>query len=251
VNIWTPCCGQSYNGLQVVFNQRLSHGLTLNANYAWSHTLDFGNCNFGCSGWQNEFNLKGEYSNADFDQRHNFETDFLYQPPSIHRLPSWLGTGWQVNGIVTAHSGAPYTVVTGVGPANDTDGSLRPDWNPGVKAIPSDKHVPSGPELNHLAFNWPTGEFGNVGRNPFYGPHWVNFDSSLFKNFKLRENVKLQLRVEAFDTFNHPDFGNPYASFNGLDPQSASFDQNNPSFGKSLGTVGGPRQLQFAARIDF
>jgi outer membrane receptor protein involved in Fe transport len=251
VNIWTPATGQSYNGLQVTFNQRLSHGLTLNANYAWSHTLDYGNCNFSCSGWQNEFNLRGEYSNADFDQRQNFEADFLYQAPTIRRMPRWIGSGWQINGIVTAHTGAPYTVVTGVGPTNDTDGSLRPDWNPGVAVIPQHTNVPYGPQLNHLALKWPTGEFGDVGRNPLYGPGWVNLDSSLFKNFKLRENMTIQLRVEAFDTFNHPDFGNPNASFNGYNPQDPNFAQENPSFGQSLGTVGGPRQLQFAARIDF
>ncbi len=250
MNVWTPGTGQSYNGLQVVFNQRLTHGLILNLNYAWQHTLDFGYCNFSCSGWQNEFNLRGEYSNADSDIRHNFEADFIYQAPNVPKTPHWLGGGWQYNGILTAHTGSPFGVWTNHGAPNDTDGTQRPNLVPGVNPIPHNKSVPLN-ELNPLAFSLPTGEFGDLSRNPFHGPGWINLDSSLFKNFKVRENATIQFRAEAFNTFNHPDFANPNTGLGSDDPQSPNFLTNNPTWGQSTGTVSGPRVLQLALRLDF
>ncbi len=240
INIYRQCCNANYNGLQATLRERLSKGLTLGANYAWSRSMDHGGATFGSSTFQDDQNLRAEYGPADYDQRHYFETDFNYQVPAPHRLPSWAGGGWQFNGIVTAHSGLPYTVVCGCDSGGTGDGVGRPNAVPGI-----DPHVPSlkppyVPQANIAAFSEPAfGTFGDVRRNSMYGPRFVNADLSLFKNFRIREQSTLQLRLEDFNAFNHPNFFNPDANING-----------DPNFGKSLG-ASTARQLQFAARFDF
>jgi hypothetical protein len=107
--------------------------------------------------------------------------------------------------------------------------------------------------------------FGNLGRNAFDGPGYSNIDLSLVKNTKLGERLRLQLRVDVFNVFNHPNFANPllpnYAvDFlqNGIDPATnrgvgflpltATVDVGggNPFLGG-----GGPRTFQLAARVSF
>lgn len=239
ITVYDPCCTANYEGLQVTLKHRMAHHLIFDVNYAWSRSMDHGDETFGPSAFQNDQNLRAEYGPADYDQRHYLEGDFIYELPSLPKAPHWLGGGWQVNGIATVHSGAPFTVICGCG-LYTNDGVGRPNAVPGVNPVPANKNVPNGPELNRAAFSQiPFGTFGDVSRNSLYGPGWVNLDSSFFKNFKLRELATLQLRVEAFNTFNHPNFSNPDANING-----------DPNFGRSLG-ASAARQLQFAARIDF
>jgi len=82
--------------------------------------------------------------------------------------------------------------------------------------------------------------FGNIGRNNIIGPGYFNVDLGVFKTISITERVKMQLRGEALNLFNHPNFGNP----NG--------DVTNSSFGYVTGTIGiGERNLRFAARLSF
>ena len=81
--------------------------------------------------------------------------------------------------------------------------------------------------------------FGNTARNSLRGPGFVNFDVSLFKNFYLRESVKVQIRAESFNILNHPSFSNPSATF------------NTGAFGSVTSTSNNNRQIQLAAKILF
>jgi len=235
----------SYNALQASFRRRFQHGLTFNLNYTWAHTLDQGGVAFG-SGAQDDTNYRAEYGNADYDVRHNLEFDYTYQLPSAPKLPSWLGSGWQVNGITQFRSGLSVNVTCGCDSAQIGAASARPNLVPGVSPRPASVDIP-GSQINIAAFTAPpTGSFGNAGRNILKGPAAYNWDFSLFKDFKVRERQTMQFRAEMFNTFNTPQFSNPGASLAAPN-----------SFGKSLGTISTPagfgtnRQVQFALRYSF
>ena len=87
--------------------------------------------------------------------------------------------------------------------------------------------------------------FGNLGRNAITGPGFVNTDLSLVKNTKLTERMNLQFRTEAFDVFNHPNFGNP-----NLNPQNSSFGRIT-STRFPTGDFGSARQLQLSLKLQF
>jgi hypothetical protein len=235
----------SYNAMQTSFRRRFSHGLTFNVNYTWAHTLDQGGVAFG-SGAQDDTNYRAEYGNADYDVRHNLEFDYTYRLPGAPKIPGWLGSGWQVNGITQMRSGLSVNVTCGCDSALIGTASARPNRVPGVPLRPSSIDLPSN-QFNIAAFIAPpTGSFGNVGRNILKGPSAYNWDFSLFKDFRVREHQTLQFRAEMFNIFNTPQFSNPGASLSAPN-----------SFGKSLGTISTPagfgtnRQVQFALRYSF
>ena len=93
-----------YNSLQATFRKRFSRGLTFNVNYAWAHTLDEGGLAFG-SAAQDDSNPRDAYGNADFDVRHVLQFDYIYQIPTISKLPAALFKGWQINGLTQMRSG--------------------------------------------------------------------------------------------------------------------------------------------------
>jgi hypothetical protein len=235
----------SYNALQTSFRRRFRHGFTFNVNYTWAHTLDEGGVSFG-SGAQDDTNYRAEYGNADYDVRHNLEFDYTYQLPAAPKLPGWLASGWQVNGITQLRSGLSVNVTCGCDSALIGTASARPNLVPGVPLRSSSVDIP-GSQINIAAFTAPpSGSFGNVGRNILKGPSAYNWDFSLFKDFKVREHHTAQFRAEMFNIFNTPQFSNPGAN------QAAP---NN--FGKSLSTISTPagfgtnRQVQFAVRYSF
>ena len=90
------------------------------------------------------------------------------------------------------------------------------------------------------AFRVPTGYvFGNSGRTILAGPRRSSWDSSVFKNFHVKENLRIQFRFEAFNFLNHPSFAQPAANI------------GTTAAGTISGTVGSPRQLQFALKLLF
>jgi hypothetical protein len=153
--------------------------------------------------------------------------------------------GWQLNGITTLQSGLPFTVGLANANTNGAGGS-RPDvvGNPEI----SEKSI--GRWFDVTAFARPTEiRFGNLGRNTLFGPGRVNFDMSLFKNFQITERFKLELRGEAFNIWNTPQFGLPNASIVVGANQIGTTAGNNA--GTITSTVGNPRQIQVGARFVF
>ena len=99
--------------------------------------------------------------------------------------------------------------------------------------------------------------FGNSGRNSLNNPWRTNFDMSVYKVFKPRENINLQFRAEAFNIFNRPELAAPQADFTAVSRDSSGAFHSN-GFGSILSTVnpgpvgtGTPRQLQFMLRMSF
>ena len=241
----------TYNALQLSITRRFSNGLSFNANYAYSRLMD------DIVSPQNPFvSWDLEWAHGNREIPHNLSVNALYELPfgagkrwgnSGGGLTHVLG-GWQVNGVVLARSGQPYTVTLGAVTRSGTGWTTnqRPNVVSGVDHV----GVINGPTgwLNPAAFSDPaTGTFGNLGRNTERGPHFLQVDVSLFKNVPLGDTQKVQLRVEIYNVINRLQLPSaPNANF--LAP--GSFGQFFNTFGRTEG-FGTSRQIQFAVRYLF
>ncbi len=251
----------TYNALQVQARFSNWHRFSGFSAYVFSKSLDDASdgidFNFATAAFpQNSDNLKAEKGPSTFDARHRWTTALNYSVPVWSVLPRKLAEGWQWNTIVTAMSGQPIGIIDG-NTFGGINGHERPDVVPGVPQI--FHNSPALGYINPLAFADPAGNFGNLGRDAVYGPGFWNIDFSLTKDTALTERLKLQLRAEFFNIFNHPQFALPGGSISpGALPHDANacggcfstqtpdVAQGNPGLGG-----GGPRVLQFAAKFLF
>ena len=240
----------TYNGLTAILRQRLTRGLSANLSYTWSHALDEGTDSNGggTAMWQGH--LKLDYGNSQFDIRNRFVGTVTYALPGLDShnfaIREALG-GWQVNAIVDLRSGSPMNITLNSDFAHvGAGGSQRPNFVHIGHSTCSRATVtgPGGSQKNSCldatSYANPTnGTFGNLHRNDIYGPGSANTNMSLFKNFAIYENVKFQLRGEAFNAFNHPSPNNPNTTFGGN------------SFGYITSSSSSARVLQIAGKINF
>jgi hypothetical protein len=165
-------------------------------------------------------------------------------------LASKLVGGWQLNSIVTLETGTPFSVTSTDNSATGGNHQSRANCigNPytGASTDPSRIFGGTAPGffLNPAAFSIPVnGTFGNCAPRAFHGPGLENVDLSLFKQFLITEAWKVEFRAEFFNAFNHANFNNPSGSYTATSA--------NTSFGKITGTVGDPREIQFALKLYF
>src|SRR5690606_18737415 len=154
--------------------------------------------------------------------------------------------GWQANVIGTFFSGTPFTVSDSANVALQANSppisgfvASRPnlvgDPNAGPRTV---EEWLSRSSFERLDPQTQAGQFGNAGRNIARGPGYANIDVSLVRTFAVSGDTRVQLRAEAFNVANHPNFGLPVA------------DLNSPNFGRIL-SAGPPRLLQFAIKVLF
>lgn len=245
----------SYNSLQVRFEQRLSFGLSMLSSYTWAKSIDNASSFFSSAGDpnfpQDSFNTKAERGRSNFDVRHRLSVSYSYDLPfgkgrSLLADNGWLTaalTGWQTYGIVTLQSGRPFTValLSEIDNSNTGRSSLGFGANdrPNIIGDASLSNRTPDQWFNTSAFAFsPRGTFGNAGRNILDGPGFQNVNASLAKNTRLKEGLDLQLRAEAFNLFNHPNFDLP-DNFLG-----------SPTFGRIL-SAQSPRHIQFGLKLLF
>jgi hypothetical protein len=237
----------SYLSGQLSVEKRMSHGLNLLFGYAWSHAIDNVGTEFGggTGAPQDIRNRRANRGNSDYDLRHRATISYTYRLPfgkgqsmlNHGGVADVLLGGWQTNGIVIMQTGLPFTVASAAANTGGAGGS-RPDF---VR----DATLPSGQRslarwFDTSAFAVPAiYTFGNLSRNSLFGPGRWNVDMSLFKDFHIHERLILQFRAEAFNVFNHPQFGQPNGSV------------GTSSAGTITSIVGNPRQMQLALRIQF
>src|SRR5437899_4184266 len=223
----------SYNALEASLRKRFSHGLSFLASYTWAHSIDdvssfniTGSASQPVAGEndlaQNPFDLAAERGRSMFDARHRFVLSYQWSLPFLQHSVNWYGKvlgNWQLNGIVTAMSGTPFTVfdpndVSLQGQAPEISGfsSNRPN----VIGNPNSGPHTAAQWFNVNAFeritqdpNSPVQQFGNEGRNAVQGPGYVNWDFSAFKNIRLTESKEVQFRGELFNVLNHTNFRLP------------------------------------------
>jgi hypothetical protein len=254
----------SYNGLLVTLRKRFTHNLQGDFNYTYSHSID--NISVIADNIGNQAGTTPAVlcdvrtgaacrGNSEFDLTHSISADGIYTLPFGHGqrygsgVSSWVNEligGWEFSDITTWHTGFPFNAFTGEQTTSllaDSIGIFDGDRS----AVSVNIHkAPDGtiqlfadPAAAAAAFSFPTGQqIGN--RNVLRGPHYSNWDMALAKNFNLgSERYRLQLRMEAYNAFNHPNFAIPT---NGL---------QSSQFGVISTTVGDPREMQFALRFEF
>jgi Carboxypeptidase regulatory-like domain/TonB dependent receptor len=283
----------SYHSLQTSIEKRMSHSFTLLANYTYSKSLDDLPFGEGVSGFDtgystlpfnnpNRHNI--DYGPSGFDHTHVFTGSYVWQTPSLKGAGSLihhLFGDYELGGIVSASSGRPITVLQGTELSGTGIGNDRGTFCAGNGAAGDPCQANSSPYssascagvaakcvswLTPSAFE-PTkvsgannavifGTFGNVGKNVLRLPKTVDWDMQLSKYFSFTERIKLQLRVEYFNIFNHPNFAPESTStgaVNGTD-QISAFDKlnGNSAFGTfRAGQAAEPRIAQLAAKIIF
>lgn len=244
----------NYQSLQLKFQRSIAPGVQALASYGWSHTLDFGSTD-------PEFLLVR--SNSDVDVRQNLQAAITWDehPRDGRWFERYIVGGWAADGRVTARTGYPVNLEGNLfsDPATGERYFSGVDLIPGRPLYLYDSQYPGGrifnggPNATNPAFVLPTGlSAGNAPRNQLrdFGSFQINSD--IRRELHLYRGYNLQLRAEAFNLFNHPTLGY-------IDPcvTDALFGQPtlllNQSFGSagSLYEPGGPRSLQFSAKIRF
>jgi outer membrane receptor protein involved in Fe transport len=236
VLLYSNAAKSSYDGLQLQLRKRLSHNITGQVSYTWSHTIDnatgvfngIGDSkNQGRQGPVHPFDLDFDRGNSVLDIRHLLSANaivdlplgkgqrFLDQGGAVNGLVG----GWQLNVIVSARSGFPFSVVCQcdlIRPSiiGDPFAGRPPDRYLNAAAFQATAAVSVVNEAGQ------TVRFGGLGRNTFRGPSIWNTDLSLFKNtaLPLTEQTRLQFGIEFFNFFNHTNFTVPNNNSN--DPGS-------------------------------
>jgi hypothetical protein len=242
----------NYNALWATLNKQVTHGFQFLASYTYSKSLDYASLDFPNDFPQDSNNLRNEYGPSDFDARNRFVLSGFYELPfKGNRAIS----GWQLAIITQAQSGNPLTAymsgVSGLFPF----ATIRPNVSGPIdtKSAPAVGTYGVQWIANPLVFSSPcTGSGatlacspGNEGRNTIIGPDFIDTDFSLIKDTKITERIGSEFRAEAFDIFNHPNFGDP-----NLNVGSGTFGVIT-STRFPTGDFGSSRQLQFALKLTF
>jgi hypothetical protein len=283
-----------YNGLQLTADKRLGHGLQVQANYTWSRCMDTvsngGFLPFAAGAILSPLpgNLARQYGPCDYDVRHNFTAQYVYELPiKIHNRALGVAlNGWQVSGTAFWHSGLPFSVLSAPYTANG-DGIVQgsgPQYASVVPGVPLYDHKPIPGITQPGTIQWlnpdavvsvvdpSTGactggdslqncQFGNLGRNALRGPDFVWSDLYLTKWFQLRERLKLRIDGQFFNVFNHPNFGLPVFGYAGIPGKPStqtgfgtlSYPTAPPTglLGVGLGGDSSPRMIAFQGRLEF
>jgi hypothetical protein len=247
-----PIFTSNYNSLQISLNHRSHNGLTVGASYTWSKVLTTqstdrqGDLAYNPSyPIQNSYNIRGDYGPAAFNEPQNLIFNYVYQLPFYKGQSGAEGKllgGWELSGITTYTSGTsltvtqstdPFVAIGGRGLGIGAYGSARP--NQVAKVVMNKKPLNW---FSTSSFQAASGAFGNVGTGTILGPDFQKWDLALAKNTKIGEFANLQLRVESFDLFNHPNFWAVGSTLGG-----ASFGQVTSDHE--------PRLLQMGGKITF
>lgn len=253
---WRTTNGRSfYDGLRLKVTKRFSGDTLFGASYSLGKSVDDGSTDVGQTDLQANASLPQDPDDplssrgpSDFDVRHNLSAHFSAVVPWGRNAPGVLGSvlgGWQVNGITSLSSGAPFTVLVGFDNARTRSraNSQHPNLVTGYSSNP----ILGGPEqyFDPLAFSLPAaGTFGNVGRNTLRGPGLVVLDMSLVKHVAMGSRRHVELRVEGFNILNRANFGRPNA---------VVFDAAGRvgSAGRITNTVTPGRQVQLGLKLVF
>jgi len=280
----------NYSGLVATVKHNFGAGLTFQAAYTWSHSLDEISNNslspFGLNvtgnyadiiNPQDPFNIrKYNYGNSDYDIRHNFSANYVWSDGLRHftsRGPNALMKGWSLSGTVFRHSGLPFTVVsstaTGLlensnyGASGGTQQVFADVVGPasGSCGASAAQINPDGtaahPCLLSSNFATPSNNWGQQRRNQFRGPGYFDTDFAVEKAFGIPkwESAQFSIGARFFNIFNHPDFYFPVMNLNNGSGQFGQITQtvSTPTsiYGSGLGANASPRLIQLQAKFTF
>ena len=247
----------TYNALQSSLMKRFGNGYQAQFSYTLSKAMDNADAQVSTDTLsssvypQNPYDLNAEWAVAAFDARHVFSANATWELPAFRNRP--LLSGWQLNAIVSLHTGYPFT--PSIQTPNwsrsgniSTNAEDRPNVKPGtdpsglITGDPDHWFDVSAFELQ------PRGTLGNTPRNFLRGPGFANVDLSLAKNQALVGHTRVQIRLEVFNLFNRANFATPTR------PVFAGAVENEAPLGTAgqiLRTVNSSRQLQLGIKVVF
>ena len=251
-----------YHALEVGLERHIARSLQFQIAYTFSKSIDTSSDSAGyfllasAQYPQDAYNLRADRGPSVFDVRNNFAANVTYQLPyetkadaaGARKVVDLLLAGWELNSIVTAHSGTPFNPTISFNNSNDGNPNEveRPNWAPGFNprnAVTGNPNQYFNPNAFVLA---PPGQYGTVGRNVLIGPRLFTFDISLVKSIKIGERASIQFRAEAFNILNHVNFALP-----GDVTVFTSGAVVPPDAGQITQTSTPSRQLQFGLRFVF
>lgn len=257
-----------YHALQLQYRRRLQRGLEVQASYTWAHSIDNDSSDSFLAWTGPGAPATNDHASSDFDLRHSFIGSASFAVPRTwpSRFERRLLGGWLASGIVRVRRGFPLTIqqqeeFLGISLVN----AFRPNLVYGQPIWIADGNSPGGKRLNPLAFqttpkSQATGasQQGTLGRNIIPGFGMWQADAALTREFRAGDHATVQLRIEAFNAFNHPNFADPVKFMD-----SPLFGQSSSMLNSELGTgspgsglspilqTGGPRTFQLSVRFHF
>lgn len=254
----------NYNSLQLRLEKRFSNGLQFEAAYTYSHSLDdASSASLGAQN-QGDFRLQTEpyleYGNSDFDVRHRFVFNFVYNLPfgngqrfgsNLSGFRNQLVGNWRMTGIISAQTGNWFTPTDDLVNISNSDcgGEVFNCARPNVVGNPNGKPCVPGTIFNTCAFvaNTVFGTFGDAGRNIILGPGLQNWDLSFIKQFPVHEQMHFEFRAELFNIWNHPNL--TFADITTTN-ENFSTERGASQFGFPTASLA-PRLVQFALKFYF
>jgi len=257
----------TYNALQVEIRRRLAHGMTVQSNYTWAHSLGdlFRENEAGFNDYFTLRNLRLNKSPIVFDIRHAWQTYFSYELPfgKGHALGgsgvmNAVAGGWTVGGIFRVQTGRPFRLGSNFDMLNQYDSgvilngvtasqlqdmlTIRSGPNKNISFV-SPSLVGSGARANASVLSVPATP-GQLGQLVYlYGPKYLQADMSLLKDIAIWERVKATIAVEALNAFNHPVFQ--------VGGSGAIVNIQSTTFGQTTSTAVSPRNVQLRLQIRF
>ena len=271
ITINFPVFSSGYNALQAQFTRNAGKNASLGVVYTYSHAIDYEDNGAGSGSGGTTFSYPTMYrfnrGSAGYDETHNLQVYGAYSLPFgpgqmwlNHGIAGDLIGGWRINAQMSHYSGFPFSIsansntIGGFTPGfGATYAQLTGSYQPerGHERTPGVTNVSGGkPWFNPATFSSPTESAAapalpNTGRNQFRGPGNSQFNGSIFKSFKIYREAEFQVRLEAFNLFNHPFLNNPNATVG-----SGTFGYIT-SFGQAYSQTLGTRALQFGGRFNF
>jgi hypothetical protein len=246
----------NYNSLQIDLQHRSTKGLTLNLAYTWSKSLTT-NSNDRGTAITDTYNPKMDYGPSSFNVPQMLIFNYVYNLPFFkeqHGAEGMLLGGWELSGITSLLSGTSFTVVQsgdpfavngngGLGINNiDADKVARPDQ---IASLSMTRKPAQWFSTN--SFATASGHFGSASSGSLLGPGMDKWDIALAKNTTIYKNVKFQIRIEAFDVFNHPNFS---GVDNNIGDKISTVNTVTSGFG-TITSDHEPRILQMGGKITF
>jgi hypothetical protein len=295
INLEESAASSIYHALQASVRTNNWHGLTSQANFAWSHAIDDASDSEDFTPNQAQPQNSAAPSrldrgNSSFDIRRRFTWNFSYDFPKWGGSMGRLKNGWGFDGVLSLQDGQPFHLnylfegdYSGAAQGFDRPDVIAPVHYGSLPgkfldlssfAAPCTWDPNQNPGANDESNCVPgTRHFGNLGRNSMRGPAFKEFNFSIFKETAITEKLKLQIRAEFFNLLNHPNFSSPIlpafaAGIGAPNPDTGGYffpdDQGvlQPKYYNLTATGdvgignpflggGGPRGVQFAAKITF
>lgn len=248
-----------YHALQFSGRRQVG-GLQLALAYTYSHSIDDSSSRQD-GNLVNAFDPRANRASSNFDQRHVFNFSYVWDLPFFKGsgLSNKLLGGWTYSGILSFSTGSPFTATAAIDNAGVGNGITSTTSYADRVGNPN-SNIPPAPGVLQLynpnAFAPPVGlTFGNAGRNSLNNPNRTNIDMAVFKHFAITEHANLEFRVEAFNVFNHTEFGyvngdGGSAASNSSNLNSGTADVTGSNFLQVL-TAHNPRILQLALKFSF